>query len=263
MQPEGKEWRPVSPARRIVAIALLVIGMAVAIPCGIVASVSTKNALKIQASAATPARFQVRLNSGEWELYEQTGTASGGSVGFFHYSYTNGRPLDIDVTNIRVENDQGAILPLGTRYGAHSFDTYSTGSRIYTGVASFDAAAAGAYSIAVDSPAPDGVIVARPPLTALTSSLPLIVAAVLGGAGFMVGLILLILDVDRRRRAKYSPQSYRPSGIWAQQARPGAPPSPPGWGPQPGVRPSGLGCPGRSWWSDERGRVRGDAEPFH
>lgn len=236
MQLEANGEYLVSPTRRRVAIALLVIGAAVAVPCGVVAALSAKNDLKIVGSAATPSQFEVTIRSGEWEIYEQTGTVSGGSIGFFHYSSTTGQPLDIDASDIRVEDSQGIALALRRRFSNHSFDTYDTGSHIYTGVASFEAPSAGRYSVAVTSPGSDTVIVARRPLAAVAASVPLIIGAAAGGVAFVVGLILLILDLDRRRRARYprhGPGTARP---WEAPPVPLPSSGPRHWSPAPGRR---------------------------
>jgi len=237
----------VPPRRRRIAIVLMTVGVAVAVPCAVIAELGAKDALRIRASVDTPSQFQVTLPSGQWEIYEQTGTTSGGSIGFFHYSYTSGEPPDISAGNVRVEDSAGTVLPLEARYGGNSVETYSTGSRIYTGVVVFDATRADRYSVVVDSPAPGSVIVARPPLAALAKSWPLIVAAVLGGVSFVFGLILLIIDMDRRRRSSYAALAYGPSGRGTPPAWPPGYQYPRQWVPPPGVTPwvppSGEGQP--------------------
>jgi hypothetical protein len=211
----------VSPTRRRVAVVLLVAGAVVGVTCAIAGLVNAKNDLKIRATVHTPAQFHVTVPAGDWEVYEQTGTASGGSIGPFHYRQSSNEPLDMGPSDIRVEDPQGNVVPLESRFASNSFDTYATGSRIYTGVASFKTPAGGTYTVAVESPNADTVIVARTPLTALADSLPLIVGGVVGAAAFVTGFVLLILDLDRRRRAKARPQ-------WPSQ--PGGPPL---WGPPP------------------------------
>jgi hypothetical protein len=181
----------------------MTVGVAIALPCGIIAGVSAKTALKVQASAAVPGGFGVHLARGDWEIYELTGTVSGSSVGPFSYSKVTGGPVTIDSTDIRVMDPEGGLVVPRQRFSTTSFETFATGSLIYTGVASFPARAAGMYQISITSSQPGRVVVARPPLAGIGSVLGWAIGAILGGVLFIVGLIMLILDLDRRRRASF------------------------------------------------------------
>jgi hypothetical protein len=213
------------------SIALMMLGAAVAVSSVIVGAVQTKNDLRIEADHSAPALLQVHLPAGNWEVYEQTATVSRAGAGPLSFSYQSGRSLDIDAADIRVADPRGRPVALHQAFGASSFQTYSTGSRIYTGVASFRAGLAGTYAIEVRTPTSDQVIIAHPPLDGLRRSLGWIIGAVAGGVVLVTGIVLFILEVDRRRRAKYPPPPAAGVGPWGRPQW-GPPPWPPG--PPPG-----------------------------
>ena len=198
----GKGPSERSGSRRLrLPIAAMVVGAAVAIPSGIVAGVSVKDALKIEAAGTVPGSFDVHLASGEWEIYQLTGTASGSSVGPFSYTKQTGGPVTIDSTDVTVNDAEGGVVVPRERFSPSSFQTYTTGSDIYTGVASFDVKSVGSYHISITDTQPGQVIVSRPPLAVLSRVLGWIIAGVGAAVVFVVGLFVLILRLDRRRRA--------------------------------------------------------------
>jgi hypothetical protein len=242
----------VSPTRRRFATVLVVIGIAVVIPSVIAASATAKNALKIRVSAAIPSQFQVTLPSGKWEVYELTGTVRGGSAGILSFSRSSIHPLDIDASDVRVQDSDGSILPVTASYSNTHFSTYTAGTRLYTGVASFDASQPGRYDITVASPANDTVIVARPPFAGLSKALPAIGTSVLGGVAFLVGLILLILDFDRRRKSASPGRSSYPDPGYGSPTYgpPGSPPAHTWPKKPPGHDRGGLEGPASGLWDN-------------
>jgi hypothetical protein len=198
-----------------VAIGLMVIGVAVVIPCGMVAGGAAKNSLKIRAAWTAPGTVTAQLPSGQWEIYELTGTISGSSVGPVFYTHQTDGPVTIDSTDIQVTDPQGRAVPDRERFSPTSFQTYRTGSRIYTGVASFDVKSEGGYRITVATSESGHVILAKPPFADLGRSLKWILGAVTGAIVFVIGLVLLILDLDRRRRTTGpSTPAYSSAGPW-------------------------------------------------
>jgi hypothetical protein len=209
----------------------MVIGATVAIPAGVVAGTSITKTMTVQAASAVPGSFDAHLASGQWEIYELTATVSGSAVGPFSYSKETDRPVTIDSTDIRVTDPEQRLVAARQRFSPTSSQTYTSGSRLYTGVASFDVTAPGTYHVSVASSQPAQVIVARPPFSGLGRVLGWIIAAILGAAAFLLGLIMLILDLDRRRRAAVpSPASFASPGPWAP---------PPQQSPEP-IQPRGT-----------------------
>ena len=205
---------------RGLTIAMMALGAAVAVPSGIVAGVDFKDALQVRANHPTPASFVVRLPAGDWEIFELTGQTPNrpffGSVSQW--------PVDIDSSNIRVTGPGGLPIGLRTMLTSTHFESYTQGSRVYTGIVRFHAPSTGVYSVAVSSPNRDQVIVAHPLLDSLTRAVGWVVATVAGIATLGAGLVLFIVDLDRRRRAKYQP--------WASAGWYPPPYPPPGYPPQ-------------------------------
>jgi hypothetical protein len=222
---------------RGLTIAMMALGVAIAVPSGIVAGVDFKDALHVRANHPTPASFPVRLPAGDWEIFELTGQASGVSGRPLSFNHISQWPVDIDSSDIRVTGPGGLPIGLRTTLTSTHFESYTQGSRIYTGVVRFHAPAPGIYLVAVSSPSTDQVIVAHPLLDSLTRALGWIVAAVAGIAVLGAGLVLFIIDLDRRRRAKYPPWGgpgwYPPPGYGSPYPPPGYPPQwpPTGWPP--------------------------------
>jgi len=204
----------------------------------------------------------VHLARGDWEIYELTGTVSGSSVGAFSYSKVNEGPVTIDSTDIRVMAPEGGVVSPRQRFSTTSFETYSTGSLIYTGVASFHARAAGSYQISITSSQPGRVIVARPPLAGIASVLGWAIGGIVGGVLFIVGLIMLILDLDRRRRASsrtVAPYSSPGYGVAPPQLFPGwdQPAYPVAGRPAPlPDRGTAHGGVAPAWYPDPSGRFQ-------
>jgi hypothetical protein len=194
----------------------MVTGAAVAIAAGVVAGTSITKTLQVQAASSVPGSFDTQLASGQWEIYELTGTVNGSTVGPFSYSEETDGSVTIDSTDIRVMDPERRLVAARERFSPTSSQTYTSGSRLYTGVASFDVTAPGTYHVSVASSQPAQIIVARPPFAGLGRVLGWIIAAVVGGAVFLLGLIMLILDLDRgRRAAAASPAAFTSLGQWA------------------------------------------------
>jgi hypothetical protein len=220
--------------RRSVGIGLMVVGAALAVLGGVLTVTSINGSLKVQAGWAVPGSVAVHLAGGDWEIYELTGSVSGSSVGPFFYNRQANSVATIDSSDIQVTGPDGGVI--ATHDGSdppNSFQTYTTGSRIYTGVATFHATGSGTYRISVAGSQAQQVIVARPPLAVFVSVIRSIVTGVVGAAMFLVGLILLILDIDRRRRPPIpAPYAYGAAGPWGSPYRGVAP----GWHPDPARR---------------------------
>jgi hypothetical protein len=191
----------------------MAIGATAAITGGIVAGLSVAKASKVEAAWAVPGGIATYLQKGKWEIYQLTGTVSGSSAGPFSYSQEHDGPVTIDSTDIHITDPAGRVVVPHERFSSTRSETYTTGSRIYTGVASFDTPASGTYRVSVASSQPGQVILATSPFAALARVLGWIIAAVTGAAVFVFGLIMLILDLDRRRRAGVlSSATYGTSG---------------------------------------------------
>ena len=187
--------------RRLISAILMGVGVLAAVVFGLIAVVAAASALRPATEAQTPSEFKVYLATGKWELFELTGSIHSTSLGFFSYTAEERNAPDIDPSLITVLDPGGRTSPLGDSYGNGTLQTYTRGQGIYTGVVSFTAPAAGYYTFSIRSPGPDEVLISRPVLNAITSPLPWFIVAVAGAIVFTVGLVLFIVDLDRRRKA--------------------------------------------------------------
>jgi hypothetical protein len=74
-------------------------------------------------------------------------------------------------------------------------------------------------------------------LSVITSPLPWFIAAAFGAIVFTVGLVVFVIDLDRRRKSERI-AGYPPYPRGAALHPPGYPPYPPGYPPWPGDPPS-------------------------
>lgn len=222
--------------RRHLFLAVTIVGALVAIPCAVVAGIHTERSLTVVASKRTPARFQVSLASGEWELFEQTGTISGVSGGAFSFTKTSSHPLDFGSGDVQVMSPSGHPLTLRQSFTPNSVDTYQTSKAIFTGVVKFTAPVSGSYQIQVASPQEDRVIISRPPLYGLGQIIGWIVGAAVGAVALTVGLILFILALSRERKAVAGGPTFvrgKRTKMWRPPGGDAPNPSQPPWGQPP------------------------------
>lgn len=171
---------------------VLVAGFAIAIGCGVGGFTKIAGAINQGAPQHIPGRFQASLGSGQWEIYQLTGTKTGASVGGFSASFSTQQPASLAAAMVTVTSSGGGQLPVQSQ-SADTTETLQRGSEIYTGVAAFQAPSAGEYSLSVDSPDAGTIVVARPVLSIFVTLLPWIGGGLLGGLCVLVGLIGVIV----------------------------------------------------------------------
>ena len=228
--------------RRFFACILIGVGALAAVVFGLITAMAVASGLRPVTQAQTPSEFSAYLSTGKWELFELTGAVHRTSVGFFSYTAERQSAPDIDSSLITVLDPGGAARPLGDSYGHGGIQTYTRGEDIYTGVASFTAPVAGYYTFSIHSPGPDQVLISRPVLSVITSPLRWFIPAIAGAVLFTIGLVLFIIDLDRRRKDQRN-STNPPYGGYPPGYQQGYPPGyqqgyPPGYPPYPGYPPS-------------------------
>jgi hypothetical protein len=132
-------------------------------------------------------------------------------------------------------------------------EKFSKGSTDYRSTLSFEPPASGDYELVFTNRLATEVVVARSTEDVVRSVLVWFGVAALGGAVLLAGIILLIIGVTRRGRAKRAAYAAwgPPGGAWYQVNPPqqwgppgGAPAYPPSGYPQPQYPPPGYGPPG-------------------
>jgi hypothetical protein len=171
---------------------VLVAGAAIAVACGLGGYLQFAGTISSAVPQAIPGQFHLSLGTGQWEIYQLTGTQSGGSFGPASFTVTNNQAPSLTASMVTVTAPGGSQVPVQDQ-SATSTQTLQKGSDIYTGVASFQAPTAGDYSVSVAGSGASAVVVARPVLSFFRALLPWLAGGLLGLACVVVGLIGVIV----------------------------------------------------------------------
>ena len=148
----------------------------------------------------TPVHVSIDCRTGTYYVFQETGS----QVSVPGFSYTHTEPATLTPGQVLVVSPHGR--PIST-WSASGNQTITKGSRIYSNAVGFDVPAAGSYSVTITSRSVTAVIIAPSLGGQFLSAAPWLI---LSGIGFPVatlGLVLLILESNRRKR-----ESYRFSG---------------------------------------------------
>jgi hypothetical protein len=213
------------------AVSLVVLGIGLVV--GVVGVVETVvpfvRTLTRSTPYPTPADIHAHLSKGTYEVYELTSRHSG-------FSPVEPGTTDIDPRDVSVVSASGSHL-LVTGEGAN--ETITRGDDVYTGAVQFAVPAAGVYEVSVHSGSPTRVIVARSLGGIFRSVVGWFVTALAGGLVFVVGVVLLIVGLVRRRRRPVGYADVRYAGAA------GLPP--PNWYPDPTDASQRRYWDGRQW----------------
>jgi hypothetical protein len=199
-----------------VAISLMLVGAALAIPTFIAGIVPVVRAITNPIQFDAPGPVRVHLGKGTYMVYEDKGASSIGSSFSFDDSVTI-TPADVmvsavDGTNLEVR-DRGTIRETLTRNGDR-----------FVGAVRFTTPASGDYVVSVHEATARPVLIARPFSNVVRSGLGWFALAGVGGLAFGVGVVLLIVGSVRRSRV-------RKTFAYATLPPPGLPPA--GWHTDP------------------------------
>ena len=205
-----KAARPPGPSLGL-AIALIIAGIAIAIPTFIAGVVPIVRTVQATVRFDAPNTVRVHLGKATYMVYEDTGRSSIGSP------FSSPGPVTIapgDVTVSAADSTNVEVFDRGTVR-----ETLSSRGDRFVGAARFTTPASGEYTISVRSPTPMPVLIARPLSDTVGSVLGWFALAGFGGIVVVLGVVLLIVGSVRRGRA-------RNALVYA------APPAP-GWHPDP------------------------------
>jgi hypothetical protein len=172
-------------------LVVLGVGIAVAVLGAVETAVPFIRTLTRSTSHATPASIQAHLSHGTYEVYELTGDRSSA------FSPVQPGSVDIGPGNVAVTPTGGGSQLRVTGEGAD--ETLTLGSNVYTGAVQFAVPNAGDYVVRVTSNRPTRIVLARSLGGLARSVVGWIITAAAGGLLAVIGLVLLIVGLVRRR----------------------------------------------------------------
>jgi hypothetical protein len=183
---------------------------------------------------SVPSRFPIHLRHARYTVFERTSDSSGFSFG----ARPTGR-VTIEPSQVRVTAPDGQPVFV---YQARNRETMSRGSDDYTSAVQFDAPMGGTYDVRVSSRTQTAVIVTRPLRDVVRSVLVWFGTGAVGGIIVIAGLVMLIVGITRRSRARRATQAGWGQPAWGQPAWSAQYPPPP-YGPPPQYPPAPAAPP--------------------
>ncbi len=192
-------------------------------------------------SRPTPVDAQLHLKAGRYTVFELTGRQStSGPV-----TTTTGTSPTVTPDMVQVTGPSGRTISASAL--TSSSETLTRGQNIYSGTARFVVPESGIYHVQVESPALTKVLIAPSFGSGLRTVLGWLAAGIGSSVAFVVGLVLLIVGVVRRRRPADPPEQAGPAQLpYAGPPAPNALP-PPGWHPAPDGPGRQRYWDGRTW----------------
>ena len=196
-----------------ISIGLMVAGALVVIASAIAIAVPLVNTFTSRTYAA-PTHLSLHLRHARYTVFERTGSSSG-----FNFGNRTGR-ITIDPTQVTVTAPDGDPVFV---FPAENRETMNREGDDYTSAVEFDAPTSGTYDVRLTTRVATSVIITRSIEETIRSVLVWFGTGAVGGILLVVGLVLLIVGVTRRGRARRAAQVGWGQPPWGQ----------PGWG-QPG-----------------------------
>ncbi|MDQ1480690.1 MAG: hypothetical protein QOI44_1551, partial [Actinomycetota bacterium] len=203
-----------------ISIGLLVLGAVIAIISTVLIVIPLFGTFTSR-EYATPIHLSLHLRPARYTVYERSGSTSGFGI--------HAGPVTIDPTQVIVRAPDGEPVDV---FRPGTTETITRDSAVYTGAVQFDAPTTGDYEIRLTNPNFTTVLITRSLGDAIRSVLGWIVAGAFGAMILVAGLVMLIVGVTRRGRARRATQLGWGQPGWGQ----------PAWG-QAGWGEAGWGQP--------------------
>jgi len=143
----------------------------------------------------TPVHVVIDCKTGDYYVYQQTGSqVSGPGFSFSHSELPTLTPQDVAVIGPGRE-------PVDT-WSASGAERITKGSEIYSNAVGFHVSIPGKYSVSVSSTSPTAVIIGPSLSTQFLAAAPWLILSGVGWPIAIVGLVLLIIESNRRQRTK-------------------------------------------------------------
>lgn len=220
------------------SLGLLVLGAAIGIASAVAIVVPLVGTFT-SSEYSTPIHLSLNLKHARYTVYERSGSRSGLGI-------QPGR-VTIDPSQVTVTAPDGRPVFV---FQPGTVETITRDSTVYTGAVQFDAPTTGNYDIRLTTQFPTSVLITRSLGDAIRSVLVWIGTGAIGGVLLVAGLVMLIVGVTRRGRARratqvgwgqpawgqpqqYAPSQYPPPPYPPPQYAPPPPPPPPQVAPPP------------------------------
>jgi hypothetical protein len=188
----------------IVGIVMIVLGVT-----------TIANMVKDFAKVPVPGQTTIQLSSGEQWIF---------------VSRSNGSRANIDSVDVTVTDPNGSTVPISYDSGQSA----NSNGNDFESLGSFDAPTSGRYSIETTGPAQAGIRIGKIPF--LRIGLLIGGGVAVGGLGFVIAMIVLIVALVRRSRVKKANQAASHGG--PPSGAPLTPPAPYGQAPVPTAPPA-------------------------
>jgi hypothetical protein len=236
--PVAADQKRVSPAGYWIGGGILAVGCGIAIVWFVVTIVGLVDAPNDFERIAVPGSEVVTLAEGDWTIY---------------YESASNRDWSYGVPSVDVTGPNGRSI--SPQYSSNTY-TYDVGGNHGEALYEFHASTPGAYTIETSTVGEPGLrsgdqIAVGRPLFDGGRIAGIVGSLALGAVSFLIGLVVLIVTIVRRSRARRRPTNapYQPPYGGGPYGGPyggaygGAPPAPSGWGPSPGPPAPGWSPP--------------------
>ena len=141
----------------------------------------------------TPVHVVIHCKTGDYYVYQEVGSQiSGPGFSFSHTRFPTLMPQDVVVTGPHEE----AVAT----WSASGSETITKSSEIFSNAVGFHVPVSGPYAVTVSSTSPTAVIIGPSLGTQFVEAAPWLILSGVGLPIALVGLVLLIIESNRRRR---------------------------------------------------------------
>ena len=183
----------------------MVLGAALGVLSVVMVTLPLLKLVRDAPSVTTPGSLALYLNKGLYKVFEPTGTATAGPApGLPSTGVTT-----IDATEVNVSGPGGRPIPVSDSRGDEAI---TRGTRHYSSAVAFRVSTPGSYTVRIAG-APGDAVISRSLADAVRSRVGWVAGIPVGGLLLLIGLVLLIVGIVRRSRArKAALPGYPPPG---------------------------------------------------
>ena len=186
------------------AIGLMVLGAALGVLSVVMVTLPLLRLVRDAPSVTTPGSATLYLHKGLYKVFEPTGTATAGPAGVSSSGVTT-----ISATDVNVSGPAGQPLPVSD---SRADEVITRGRRHYSSAVAFRVSIRGSYTVRIAAARGDAVI-SRSLADAVRSRVGWVAGIPVGGLLFLIGLVLLVVRIARRSKARKAALSgYPPPG---------------------------------------------------